>query len=219
MVRKLTSYLDIDGYPCGHQLWWGKESYGHHFGCGVIGGIDGLIHQRVVGQAIINKKEYMALADGLWTDMRPNTGLFFKKPRMAYNGRRGIGVYSLTRFKKGVLKFADRLGYSLNFEQLTTLEGKPWYDRRDNFELALAMIERSLKKNQPIHLLSWRDKGNPYEFHWLTIVGVEVKVAKVEVTIMTWGTELKIEDFKLFWHKKGLINRKALLTYSVAPKS
>ena len=217
MERKLTSYLDIEGYPCGHQLWWGKDTYGHHFGCGVIGGLDGLIHQGVVSESKLGRLAYMALADGLWADMRPNTGLFYKSPRTPYTGRKGIGVYSLNHFKKGLSKFAKRYGYDLNFETCMNMSWRRWHGHRDNIALAIAFIDQSLKKNQQVHLLSWRDKGSPYQFHWVTIVAIKDQGANIEVTIMTWGKKVIIKDFRDFWLTSGVINRKAMVSYGVIP--
>lgn len=215
MEKKLISYLNIEDAPCGHQAWWGEKSNGKHFGCGVIAGVDGLIYRGLVGDRSMDQEGYLAIADAMWHVMRPNTGALFYEPTSLYKGQLGIGVYSLTKFKKGIRSFVGPYGHQVTFDQFTNRSLASLLSRKRNFALALAFIEDHIEAGRPVHLLSWREPGHKYAYHWLTIVGIKRHLSLVEVRVMTWGSAYLIEDFQSFWQYKGLMTYKAMVTYEV----
>lgn len=211
MAMKLNKYLSIDGYCCGHQVWWNADSIGNQFGCGVIAGLDGLLYRNIVGQPEISRSAYMALATEFWQVMQPNTGVHFRAPSITYTGKIGIGVRSAWKFKRGVTAFAKTYGYSPEYNELSN--GLPWSDGTKNTFKAIAFIEASIEKNRPVHLLSWKDSIDVYSFHWITITGIEKINGRTAITLVTWGQERIIADFEAFWQRRELMDYKVMLTY------
>lgn len=214
MGTTLTNYPSIEGSCGGHQLWWGKDSVGHHFGCGVIAGLDGLIHRGLISQLSLSKPSYMAEAEVLWAYIRPNTGLRFKQARERYNKGLGIGVYSAGKLMSGIKKYLDDQGLKAEFSMLNNR--RSFWQPEKSVAKGKAFIEKSLENNCPVHLLSWRENQEGYHFHWVTIIGLEGEGASSStLTVATWGQKKSIDHFETFWQAKGFLDYKVMLTYRI----
>ncbi len=214
MAVKLTDYPSIENSYGGHQLWWGKGSVGHHFGCGVIAGLDGLIYRGVIGSETMSKVEYLTYAEDLWQCIRPNTGLRYKQPRDTCNRIKGIGVYSVHKLLKGINKYLKKHHQRAEFRRLSNRKSF-WLRDRSNGD-ARSFIETALSHNSPVHLLSWKENQEGYNFHWITVTGIEpLTSASTRVTIATWGQQKTINNFESFWHAKGLFDYKVMVTYDL----
>lgn len=214
MAMKLTDYPNIEGSYGGQQLWWGKGSIGHHFGCGVIAGLDGLIHRGVIDSKDLSKTEYLAYAEVLWQYIRPNTSFSFKQPRETYNKMEGIGVYSARKLMRGLKKYLNHENYRVEFQVLNNRLS--FWKPVKYCAKAKAFIEQSIEDNKPVHLLSWRENQEGYNFHWVTITGIETLSPTLsQLTIATWGQEKKIHHFEAFWQADGLFDYKVMVTYKL----
>lgn len=212
MATRLNNYLNIEGAYCGHQFWWGDGSVGNYFGCGVTAALDGMLYRLGYGKTLMDQKTYLKMAEEMWQIMRPNTGLKFRKPMEVLTGS-GIGVYLPWQFRKGIARYALAKGYSIHFRQQNNTM-IPW-KKAANLEKAIDFIEESLQKEEPVHLLSYRNQSHGYSFHWVTITGIE-KVAKGHrITVATWGRRYDIDCFEDLWQSHGLLQNRYLVTYTI----
>ena len=218
MAVKLTDYPSIEGSYGGQQLWWGKGSVGHHFGCGVIAALDGLIYRDLVTLPTLSKSAYLTYANELWQYIRPNTSFRFKQPGQAFTGPEGFGVYSARKLMKGLDQFLEKKHYTADYRKLSNRKSF-WLQDKACSE-AREYIKEAIANRCPVHLLSWKENQEGYNFHWITVTGIRsITPSLSQVTIATWGQEKIIENFESFWRADGLFDYKVMVTYDLQASS
>ncbi len=200
----LHDYPSYEGSYGGNQAWWGKDTVGHRYGCGVIAATDFLIYKGYIDK-VKTKKAYIEQASMMWPVIKPNTGIFFRMPYVHKLVKFGIGVYSIRRMIQGIHKFFEIEGVDFSYKILKNTQKDSVID----------FIKTSLSKGIPVQLLQYYEVGSQYNFHWVTVTAINEMTDGHTVLISTWGIKKEIQYFESLWTKKSLMDFKFCLSIDI----
>lgn len=226
-LEYLEDYITIENglIKCygGNQKWWGVDSQGEHYGCGVIAATNYLFYlsQSIYSRFSLNENiinlsqvDYQILADTMWKYIKPSISLLGKQgnPRDLVKSKMGHGVL-VSSLVKGLKAYGKDSGYEFEFDVLKS-------SSKTSLNKVLYFIEKSLNAGLPIMALSVKNQSKKYEFHWVTITGMikDDKKQSIKIIVSTWGEKAIIKDWKVYWGGSGLLYRQYLVTMNVTAK-